>query len=54
MPIKWNKAFSVGHPSIDSHHKKIISLMNSLQKGLSKGTDASVVPKISGRIKFVC
>ena len=46
MPLKWNKAFSVGHPAIDSHHKKIISLMNSLQRAIQKGTDSSVVPKI--------
>jgi len=46
MPIKWNKEFSVGHPAIDKHHKKIISLMNSLQNALSKGTDVSVIPKM--------
>jgi hemerythrin-like metal-binding protein len=46
MPIKWNKEFSVGHPAIDKHHKKIISLMNSLQNALLKGTDTSVLPKM--------
>ena len=46
MPIKWNKEFSVGHPAIDKHHKKIISLMNSLQNALLKGTDTSVIPKM--------
>jgi hemerythrin-like metal-binding protein len=46
MPIKWNKAFSVGHPEIDKHHKRIIKLINTLQKAVGKGTDEPVIPKI--------
>ena len=46
MIIEWSTEFSVGHEQIDSHHKRIIDMMNKLYESVKSGTEESIMPKI--------
>jgi len=40
MPrVKWGDHYSVGVPSIDEQHAKMVSLLNQLHDGMMGGTD---------------
>ncbi len=47
MPlIEWSDDFSVGIETADIHHKKLISMINSLHQAMSNGTSHEVITKI--------
>ena len=47
MPlIEWNDNYSVGIETADTHHKKLISMINSLHEAMSKGESNEVITKI--------
>lgn len=39
MLVKWGDELSVGVPSIDDQHKKMLSLLNQLHDGMMAGRD---------------
>ena len=47
MPrVKWGEQYSVGVPSIDEQHSKIVSLLNQLHDGMMTGTDRITLGRV--------
>jgi len=46
MPIKWDQTFSVHNKTIDTHHKHIVHMVNTLEAALHRKTEQTVIPKI--------
>jgi len=44
--IKWDDDFSVGIETADTHHKKLISMINTLHEAMVKGESDDIVAKI--------
>jgi hemerythrin len=41
--MKWEPALSVGVPTLDAQHQKLISLLNSLHDAMSKGVGHKMI-----------
>lgn len=54
MPLlTWSEAYSVNNQELDSHHKKLISILNALYTDcLSVGSDGCVDEKIDELLTF--
>ncbi|SRR5690606_18011607 len=50
--IQWTEQYSVGHPLIDSQHKKLVSLINELHNAMRTGRGKSVLQKILDDLVF--
>ena len=47
MPlVKWSDALSVGVPSLDDQHKKMLGLLNQLHDGMMAGKDKMVLGEV--------
>ena len=47
MPlIEWNDSFSVGIPSIDEQHKRLVNMLNALQDAISEERGEKVLYEI--------
>ncbi|MCW8880078.1 MAG: bacteriohemerythrin [Kangiellaceae bacterium] len=47
MPMmEWSHEYSVGIPSIDNQHKRLIELINQLNQAMAEGESASIVADI--------
>jgi len=44
--FEWQENMSVGIREIDSHHKRIIALINKLEASLGKGEDQAITAEI--------
>lgn len=44
--IEWSHEYSVGIPSIDNQHKRLIELINQLNQAMAEGESASIVADI--------
>lgn len=54
MPLFiWNDKLSVGIPSIDNQHKKLVTMINQLHDGMMNGKGKEVVgPVLKGLIEY--
>ncbi len=54
MPlVVWSEKLSVGVPSIDNQHKKLVTLLNQLHDGMMNGKGKEVVgPVLRGLIDY--
>jgi hemerythrin len=48
--ISWNDALSVGIGEFDSHHKRIIALINKLQSSVQRDDDGSVTREVLAEV----
>jgi hemerythrin len=48
--MSWKPEFSVGIPSIDAQHTKLISLINALHDAMGRGEGKEVVGKVLGEL----
>lgn len=48
--IVWNNDMSVGVPSIDEQHKKLVSMINDLYEASQEGREVSVIKETLGRL----
>ncbi|MCX7984318.1 MAG: bacteriohemerythrin [Bacteroidetes bacterium] len=44
--VQWNSELSVGIPSIDSQHKKLVELVNTMHEAMLTGKGKDIVAKI--------
>lgn len=44
--MEWNDSMSVGLETADTHHKKLVSMVNSLHEAMLKGEAKDVLAKI--------
>jgi hemerythrin-like metal-binding protein len=45
-PIRWDSSFSVGIPAIDTQHKKLIGMINSMAEAHEARVDSEVVSDV--------
>ncbi|CAK0750153.1 putative Bacteriohemerythrin [Azospirillaceae bacterium] len=54
MTIRWNDSMSVGHPQIDSEHKRLIDMLNRLRVAVDMGYGEELIEIILCDLSEYC
>ena len=44
--IQWTKALEVGHPSIDTQHRRLVEILNEVMDGMTKPGAATTITHV--------